>query len=156
MTVWAIVPVRSGGAGKSRLASVLSPQHRARLIESMLDQVIGALRRARSIDHILVVSPDLAAAPPGTHLLRDPGEGLNVAVDAGLRALGAGVDAALVVAADIPNVTADEIDQMVAACRGHAVGVAPDHLGEGTNALWLQRPARIAPGFGPGSRDAPS
>jgi FO synthase len=153
VTVWAIVPVRSGGVGKSRLAPVLSPQHRTRLIESMLEQVIGALRRARGVDHVLVVSPDLAVAPPGTTLLRDTGEGLNAAVEAGLRTLGAGVEAALVVAADIPRVTAVEIDQMVAACRGHDVGLAPDHLGEGTNALWLKLPARIAPAFGPRSRE---
>ncbi len=148
MTVWAIVPVRSGGAGKSRLASVLSPQHRAHLIESMLGEVLAALRRARSIDRILVVSPDLPCAPPGTRLLRDAGEGLNLAVEAGIGSLEREASAVLVVAADVPRVTAEEIDRLVAACRGRDVGIAPDHLGEGTNALWLRLPARIAPAFG--------
>ena len=151
MTVCAIVPVRSGGAGKSRLSSVLSPPHRARLIESMLEEVLAALRRSRSIDRILVVSPDLLRAPPGTRLLRDAGDGLNLAVETGLAALGPEVAAALVVAADVPRVTPEEIDRMVAACRDREVGIAPDHLGEGTNALWLRLPARIAPAFGPGS-----
>jgi len=151
VTLCVIVPVRSGGVGKSRLASVLSPQHRARLIESMLHDVLRAVRAACGVDRILVVSPDLPTAPPGTSLLRDRGEGLNEAVAAALRSLGPEVDAALIVAADVPRVTADEIERMLDACRGHDVGLAPDHLGEGTNALWLRRPARIAPAFGAGS-----
>jgi FO synthase len=151
VSVWAIVPVRSGGVGKSRLAAVLSPQRRAQLIESMLHDVLGALRRAQRIDHILVVSPDLPAAPPGTTLVRDAGEGLNPAIEAGLRALGPDAEAALVVAADLPQLTAAEVDRMVDTCRDAQVGIAPDHLGEGTNSLWLSLPAQIAPAFGPGS-----
>ena len=72
--VCAIVPVRAGGVGKSRLAGVLSWPRRERLIEAMLDDVLAALRAARGIDAIVVVSPDLQQAPAGTTLLGDRGD----------------------------------------------------------------------------------
>ena len=115
--VCAIVPVRAGGVGKSRLAGVLSPQRRERLIETMLGEVLAALRGARGIDAIVVVSPDLEQAPAGTTLLRDGGEGLNAAVSLALAALGSRFTAALVVAADVPRVTAAEIETLLQACR---------------------------------------
>jgi FO synthase len=144
----AIVPVRSGGLGKSRLAGVLSPRQRARLIEEMLARVVVALRGARGIDAIVVVSPDLESAPAGTTLLRDPGEGLNAAVALALRSLGPQYAAALVVAADVPRLTCEEVERMLGACRDADVGLAPDARHEGTNALWLRLPAPIAPDFG--------
>ncbi|MCC6171557.1 MAG: 5-amino-6-(D-ribitylamino)uracil--L-tyrosine 4-hydroxyphenyl transferase CofH [Gammaproteobacteria bacterium] len=146
--VCAIVPVRSGGVGKSRLAGVLSPQRRERLIETMLGEVLAALRGARGIDAIVVVSPDLEQAPAGTTLLRDGGEGLNAAVSLALASFGSRFAAALVVAADVPRVTAAEIETLLQACRDADVGLAPDRRHEGTNALWLRLPPRIAPNFG--------
>lgn len=146
--VCAIVPVRSGGLGKSRLAGVLSPSRRAALIESMLEQVLAALRAAPGIDTIVVVSPDLREAPAGATLLRDRGTDLNAAVACALESLGTRFDAALVVAADAPRVTAAEIARLVDACRGSDVGLVPDLRHEGTNGLWLRLPARITPDFG--------
>jgi FO synthase len=144
----AIVPVRSGGLGKSRLAGVLSPLQRGRLIEQMLGDVVAALRAARGIDAILVVSPDLESAPAGATLLRDPGEGLNAAVALALRSVGARYAAALVVAADVPRLAGTEVERMLADCHDADVGLAPDVRHEGTNALWLRLPARIRPDYG--------
>ncbi|MCP5467090.1 MAG: 5-amino-6-(D-ribitylamino)uracil--L-tyrosine 4-hydroxyphenyl transferase CofH [Sinobacteraceae bacterium] len=146
--VCAIVPVRAGGVGKSRLAGVLSWPRRERLIEAMLDDVLAALRAARGIDAIVVVSPDLQQAPAGTTLLRDRGEGLNTAVALALESLGGRFAAALVVAADVPRVSTAEVETLLEACRDAEVGLVPDRRREGTNALWLRLPPRIAPDFG--------
>jgi len=146
--VCAIVPVRSGGVGKSRLAGVLSPQRRERLIDSMLAEVLAALRGASEVDAIMVVSPDLSHAPEGATLLRDRGEGLNAAVAQALATLGRRFDAALVVAADVPRVNSVEIERLVAGCREADVGLVPDRHRDGTNAMWLRLPAAIEPDFG--------
>ncbi|NBO75323.1 MAG: 2-phospho-L-lactate guanylyltransferase, partial [Gammaproteobacteria bacterium] len=56
MSVVAIVPVRTPGEGKSRLAGVLSVSRRSALVQSMLARVLAALRSARRIDRIVVVT----------------------------------------------------------------------------------------------------
>ena len=115
MTV-AVVPVRILGEGKSRLAGVLSPPRRAALVHSMLRRVLAALGAARRIDRIVVVTPDeQLPLPAGIEVLHDHGTGLNAAVRLAQTQLAAqGASAMLVVAADAPQVTAEEIDRLVA------------------------------------------
>ena len=151
MSTCAIVPVRAGCDGKTRLAGVLSPASRAALVRSMLERVLDALRHARGVARIVIVTPDASLVPAGVEFVRDRGDGMNAAVTLALDHLGTGATAAVVVAADVPQVTSREIDRLVVALRTHEVVVVPDHLGTGTNALGLRLPAAIAPQFGPGS-----
>jgi FO synthase len=155
MRTVAIVPVRAPGEGKSRLAGVLSPLRRASLVQGMLERVLLALRQARSVTRIVVVTPDLGLAlPAGVDVVHDSGVGLNAAVALALESVAGTADAALVVAADAPQVTAEEIDRIIAATRDADVGIVPDRRGEGTNALWLRLPPGIAPQYGEGSARA--
>jgi 2-phospho-L-lactate guanylyltransferase len=151
MSLCAIVPVRSGCEGKTRLAGVLSPTHRAALVRSMLQRVLMALRNAQGVDRIVIVTPDASLVPAGVEFVRDRGDGLNAAVALALDHVRASASAAIVVAADVPEVTGHEIERLVDAVRGSDVVVVPDHLLAGTNALGLRLPAAIAPQFGPGS-----
>jgi len=152
MPVVAVVPVRSFKEGKSRLVSVLSAAERVVLVEDMLRRVLSALRSARRVDHIVVVTPELhTELPAGVEVLRDEGLGLNEAIQFATQILGSRFDAALVVAADAPYVTAAEIDTLLDRAVGHDVVVVPDRRGQGTNALYLGLPSALLPQYGPNS-----
>ena len=155
MSVVAVVPVRSPGEGKSRLAGVLSASRRSALVQSMLARVLAALRAARNIDRIVVVTPDdHLRLPPGVEVLHDHGTGLNAAVSLAQQHCSQRHEAMLVVAADAPQVTAEEIDRLVERASGTDVVVVPDRHGTGTNALWLRLPTALLPQYGEGSAQA--
>ena len=61
MPTIAILPVKSFEDAKQRLADELSAGIRRVLAEAMFSDVLVALRRARSIEEIVVVSSDPAA-----------------------------------------------------------------------------------------------
>ena len=155
MSVVAVVPVRRPAMGKSRLAGVLSPGRRSALVHSMLSRVLQALRAARRIDRIVVVTPDEELTlPADVEVLHDHGVGLNAAVSLACQQLASRHTALLVVAADAPQVTAHEIDRLVERAAAEDVLVVPDRHGVGTNALWLRLPTRLLPQYGEGSAEA--
>jgi FO synthase len=145
--VSAIVVARSQGA-KTRLSSVLSPEGRVALNRSMLKQVLRSLRAARGIERIVLVTSDESAAQAGVELVRDAGTGQSAAVETGLAHVAGTTDAAIVLAADTPGVSPREIEALIAALAQNDVVIAPDHRGEGTNALALRLPARMRMQFG--------
>lgn len=148
MRVCAIVAARSGGA-KSRLAPVLSPPGRVALVRSMLRQVLRSVRAARGLDRIVLVTTDEASElPAGVERVRDAGLGQSEAVATGLAQVGGTAEAAIVLAADTPNASPQEIEQLIAALAHYDVVAVPDRRGEGTNALALRLPARIRLQFG--------
>ena len=65
--------------------------------------------------------------------------------------MGAGATAIVVLPADIPFATAEEIECLLVAGRDSPVVVVPDLGGTGTNALYLAPPTCLAPSFGAGS-----
>ena len=138
MTCWALLAVKPPHLGKSRLASVLSGAQRERLIRVMLARVLDALDAAEEIDQIAVVTPATELLPRGVIALDDPGGGLNHALGAGRRALIArGADEVLVLHADLPSLSASEIDSFVRQGRHTGLALAPDRHGHGTNAVFL-------------------
>jgi 2-phospho-L-lactate guanylyltransferase len=83
----------------------------------------------------------------------DTGDGLNAAVQAGIRAATRSASAVIVLPGDVPLVEPGDITAVVAAA-GDAPRVAvvvPDTAGRGTNALLLRPPDLIAPAFGEAS-----
>ena len=155
----AVVPVRGLPAGKRRLAALLDMDERNDLVRAMLDDVVAALVAAESVDRVVIASRDAAAreeaARLGVEFLDQTGLrlGYNRAVAFAQEAL-ADAEAILVVPADVPLITPDAVDLMVAtAPDGPAVVVAPAHNG-GTNGLLLRPPDVIAPQFGPSSARA--
>ena len=155
----AVVPVRGLPAGKRRLAALLDVDERNALVLAMLDDVVAALAAAESVDRIAIASRDAAARDEAARLgvdFLDQTElklGYNRAVQFAQEAL-VDSDAILIVPADVPLITPDAIDLMVAtAPDGPAVVVAPAHDG-GTNGLFLRPPDVITPQFGPSSARA--
>lgn len=151
-TPTALVPLRSPGCGKTRLAGSLRPEHRAALAAAMFADVIGALG-ASPIDRILVAAsgPEAVAAASalGIDAHIDPPwvADLDGAIGAAAATLGT-THELLVVAADLPRLTADDVVGVLT--TDAEVVVAPTRDG-GTGGL-LRRPAdRIPTAYGPGS-----
>jgi 2-phospho-L-lactate guanylyltransferase len=123
----------------------------------MFSDVLVALRRARSIDEILVVSADQAAQQIaggyGAHVLDDRQDGHNPAATLGIDwARESGIDRALLVPGDCPTLDPAQLDDL---CERRiatpSVVIVPDRHGTGTNALLLTPPDALAPSFGPDS-----
>jgi len=149
VSVVAIVPVRTLGGGKSRLAAVMSATRRTALVQSMLARVLQALQGSRRLARIVVVTPDdHLPLPVGVEVLHDHGVGLNAAVELAAREFCGHHSAMLVVAADAPQVTAKDIDELIAQVATLDVAVVPDRRGEGTNALWCRLPTALLPQYG--------
>ncbi len=141
MSCWAIIPIKATADSKSRLASALPPDDRAALVSAMLARVVGAAREARTISRVLLVGPSRDGISDDIPLLEDPGRGLNPAVQSALGAVCEnGPDRVLIVAADLPGVTAHELELLTIA-PSDTVAIAPDRHEVGTNAISLPLPA---------------
>ena len=139
----AIVPVNSPSSGKQRLRSLLSAPLRAELVQAMLADVLDACKQARSVDRIVVVTPERALAPDDVEVLTDAGRGHAAAIAAALA--WSGNEDALVVMADCPLVRPGTIDLLFDCARPVALAPAQDG---GTNALVLRPADAIEPAFG--------
>jgi 2-phospho-L-lactate/phosphoenolpyruvate guanylyltransferase len=152
MLTTALVPLRSPGRGKTRLASALSPTARASLAGAMLADVATALGAAR-IDELVVVAGGpagaAAAAALGLDVLVDPPgvADLDAAIGAACARLGRRTTL-LVVAADLPRLTAPDVEAVLAP---HTDVVVATTVDGGTGVL-VRRPADVIPtAYGPGS-----
>jgi len=141
MTSWALIPVKELAAGKSRLADALDPEAREALVLAMAGHVVEAAAAASNIARICLVGPSRLGLSSELTLLADPGEGLNAALQSAFAELaGQPVGRVVVIAADLPQVTATDI-QLLAVAPGDEIAIAPDRHGTGTNALSLPLPA---------------
>ncbi len=148
----ALVPLRAPGAGKTRLATVLSRDARAALAVAMLRDVMGALEDG-GVTEVVVAAGGAGAVEVATNLglvaVVDPPDApdLNAALAAACRRVGVEQDV-LVVAADLPRLRAEDVTALLE--TDAEVVVAPTAAG-GTGAL-LRRPASVIPtAYGPGS-----
>lgn len=189
----AVVPLRDGVSGKSRLATALDPAARRRLVVALARHVLEVLTSLVAGDRlagVVVVTADvpfveevLAGVPepavPGltgtlssdrqsglpirsrtADVIPEPADrpGLNGALDHARDHLREhstplGVDRMLVVHADLPRLTAADVDTVLA--TGADVAVATDRHGTGTNLLAVPLvPQDYRFRFGPGSRAA--
>ncbi len=154
MSVAAVVPAKGFARAKSRLEGVLDAPSRAALAREMLAHVLDTLRSAEDVTSIVVVTdgPDVEelALAYGARCIRDRGEPpLRLAVDVGLGEVSSDSDA-LVVMADLPWITVNDVRSLVAALTRADVVVAPDASRQGTNALALTSRGRMRTAFGSG------
>ncbi len=151
--ITAIVPVKTLATAKGRLARFLAPAERRALVQAMLDDVLAALLAARNIARVGVVSADAAvlaqAAARGVETLTDQHGDLNAALTQATRHYAAaGAAATLVLHADVPLVTPDEIEQLVAAGQAPPSAVLAPSRDGGTNALLSCPPLALPFRFG--------
>lgn len=142
--VLAVVPVKGRDGAKTRLAPLLEPEERTRLVLDMLERVLGACAAAESITGTLLVTPDPGFAPAGLDVLQDAGTGHADAVALALRD-GRARAGALVVMADCPLVRPESLDALVEAAA--PLALVPSRDG-GVNALALRAVGGFVPPFG--------
>jgi 2-phospho-L-lactate guanylyltransferase len=157
MNTLAILPVKSFGDAKQRLAPALGSGSRQALAQAMFSDVLASLRRVPGLDSVAVVTADpvaeAAARGERVRVLRDDEQaGQSAAALIGIRdAMASGFERVLLVPGDTPLLDPAELAGLLA--RRRPVSIVPDRHGSGTNALVLSPPDAIEPSFGPGSRE---
>jgi 2-phospho-L-lactate guanylyltransferase len=123
----------------------------------MLRNVLVALGNARGISDVTVVSGDrtvsrMAHRYGAKFLWEGKRSGLNEAVKLAIAKLERReTRAAMIIHADLPLLTSQDIDRFVARSQGCQIAIVPCKNETGTNALLLRPPKAIPPVFGKGS-----
>lgn len=158
MTLWAVVPVKPLRRAKSRLGEVLSADERAELSQQLLAHTLDVLSEVEGIERTMVISRDsralALARDHGANTVTEHGSPeLNKAlVRATLVAKGYGVSSLLVLPADLPLLSAEDLESFLALAKSPPVVViAPDRKREGTNGLLSSPPDLMEYDFGPDS-----
>jgi 2-phospho-L-lactate/phosphoenolpyruvate guanylyltransferase len=151
----AILPVKSFGAAKQRLGSLLGSGSRHALAQAMFQDVLASLRKVEGVERIVVVasepSVEFAADEQVTLLEDEAQEGQSPAAAAGIHwAVASGFERVLLVPGDTPLLAPQEVDALLANSPEEVV-IVPDRHGTGTNGLLLRPPTAIEPSFGPDS-----
>ncbi len=158
--VWALVPLKGHGHGKRRLATVVGEPLRRDLVLAMAEDIASALVRSRGLDRVMFVSEDPAVAeltePTGIGWFRSTGRGLNEDLqEAAIEAESAGASHVLIVHADLPLVTAQDIDRFLGAGGGlpqpGQLRLAPCKQNSGTNVFLSPLPLPFSLCFGENS-----
>lgn len=152
MSCWAVVAINTRLRRKGRLRRALDAADRELLARQMLDTVLAAADRARSIARVLIVSPDRQELPEGYEVLHDAGTGLSGAFELALARKRGEARAFVLLPADLPQLAAADIDALVRAGRPAQIGIAPDRRGTGTNGLYLDTRLDFRCRFGGASR----
>lgn len=140
----AVLPVKELARAKTRLA--LPPAERARLALAFAEDTLTAVLAAESIDDVVVVTSDAAAAshltglaPQRIRVVADGGSGLGGAVRRGV--LVAQVhrpgSSVCVVPADLPCLRAADVDTVLVAAAATRGAFVRDHARTGTTVLVL-------------------
>ncbi len=145
----ALVPIKFGTSGKSRLATCLSLEERARLSAHMADHVLAVLAATGNIAAIAILS---GTRPKGWEgdWVEDKGRGLNEEITNWWAANG---DAPkFVIHADLPLLRVDDVEALLFTAEQRGIALATDRPGEGTNALAVADGRAFSFKFGADSR----
>ena len=130
----ALVPIKQGSGGKSRLSSVLSDDERCQLAARMSRHVLAVLNQCERVAETVILSPaDLAV--PETRWAQDQGRGLNPEIAAFRESFGAAP--LLVIHADLPLLDTGDLDALLSEAERSGAAMATDRAALGTNALAL-------------------
>jgi len=150
---FAIIAVKERVRCKTRLDGLLGSAGRRDLACAMLARVLEVAQASPLVGAVLVVSPERDRVPDEVPVLRDAGNDLNAAMEAGRReALARGATELVLLPADLPLLRAADLCRLVLAGRRSGVAIAPDRHGSGTNGLYLAATVPLPFRFGPGSR----
>jgi 2-phospho-L-lactate guanylyltransferase len=139
----ALVPLKLGPERKSRLAARLSAAERAHLSDTMAAHVLATLKPC--VTRVEVLAPVRVG---DWQWREDLGRGLNAELIAARAEIAGPL---LVVFADLPLLTSDDVRALLAAAERAGVAIAPDRAGEGTNAIALADARSFRFAFGEGS-----
>ena len=150
--LWTLIPAKSFHQSKRRLAALFDAEERAAISAALLARTVRVAKTALADSAIVVVASgddvaDVAHAAGTDRVIMPRAEGLNPQLAEAALHVPEGVDL-LILHADLPLLTPQDLAALVA--TPGPVVLAPDHRGEGTNAL-LQRAADRFFAFGVGS-----
>ena len=146
---WALILRKPAAAAKSRLAPVLSPACRRELAEQMFRHVLATALATAGLQRIAVVSPDRPELPPTALWIQDTAGTMNGCVKQGLtEARRRGAERVVVLPADLPLLGCADLAALLNTADNCDLVIAPDHHGEGTNALLLPANTDFEPLFG--------
>jgi 2-phospho-L-lactate/phosphoenolpyruvate guanylyltransferase len=150
MSIDALVPLKRLDYAKTRLASVLDPPTRVRVMQALLDHTLEQVKAAPSIRSVTLVSsaaeaPSIAAQH-GVAYFDDRGLPWNDALAAAI-AEAVTSQTVAIVSADVPLLTTDDVERFVAELteRGAVIARATD---AGTNAVAMQPAGAMPTTFG--------
>ena len=156
MKVAAVVPFKCFTRAKRRLRAKYSEAEVEEVVHALLADVLAALRAAREVDYVAVLTDDDAVAAVARDAgadvrVRRPDPGLNEAIELAAAELeSAGYEALLVVLGDLPLLCGADVDRVIEAGEKHPVVLVPS--ADGGTALLLRHPPRRIPArFGPDS-----
>ncbi len=145
-----LIPFKSLETAKQRLTEALDAQQRSQLAEAMLRDVLTAAAGVRNRIDVAVVTGD----PQAQSLAREFGfiviedkhnESETAAIEMATAWCEAhGYDTTIVVPADIPLITSDELHQVLDAAPEEGAVFVPAYDRRGSNCI-LRRPAAIIP-----------
>ena len=146
--IWALVPIKRFDQAKKRLAGMLDTGERRALMLAMARDVLTALSKSRRLAGILIVSrspeADALAESFGAERFAESARANlpRALEEAAAHAAGRhGAEGIFVVPADVPLISADEIDTLLESHR--QVTLLPDRDRVGTNGLICSPPDAI-------------
>ena len=159
MKVSALIPIKGFANAKQRLSALLSEPERALLAETMLRDVLRQTLLARGLASTFVVTGnervrEIASALGAQVIMEEKERGETEAVTFALAAMKRkGIQAALIIPADIPLLRARDIELVLEQASKHDgfspfALLVPSHDRMGTNALLLAPPDLIQLRFG--------
>jgi len=158
MSIWAIIPVKPLNHGKSRLSDVLSPEERQQLSERLFRHVLTAVKATPQVTGTLVISRDpralAIARDMSAHTVQESGAPeLNNALMRATQVVGGWRGGAvLILPADLPLITPEDLSSMIALGQDDlTVVIATDQHEDGTNAMLIRPPGLIQYAYGSGS-----
>ncbi|MGY4858463.1 2-phospho-L-lactate guanylyltransferase [Cryobacterium sp. AP23] len=172
-----MVPVKGSAGAKSRLGDLPEPfPARGQLAEAFALDTVAALLAAGSVERVLVVTADPAAAAPLAALgaqivpevrpahpsdvpagaLAAPRDPLNEAITQGVRMAHEQYPLChvAVLTGDLPALTTSDVNAALTAASEHDRAMVADEEGTGTTTLLARAGIPLVPRFGPGSRAA--
>jgi len=149
------VPLKSSTRGKSRID--VEPVFRSRLAMAMALDTVAAAAAADLVEMVLVVTESSADAAElagltGVMILLTKVSGLNESIRHGVASLPDSTGQLIAaLPADLPSLTANELDAALTSATGRRQAVVADRQGTGTTLLTASSPAALRPQYGAGS-----
>ena len=150
MSIDALVPLKRLDYAKTRLASVLDPPTRVRVMRALLDHTLEQVKAAPSIRSVTLVSsaveaPSIAAEHGVAHF-DDRGLPWNDALAAAI-AEAVASEAVAIVSADVPLLTIDAVERFVDALTDYGAVIARA-TDAGTNGVAMHPAGAMPTTFG--------
>ena len=151
--VVAVVPLKNLKLAKSRLSNILAEGERQELVLAMFDDVLVSLRASHFIDEIFLVADKYFDPVADVQMITEiKNRGYDEAIIEALKDSRVNqAQAMLILPADLPLVSRDELDTLIRDQENGSIRIAGARDQDGTNALVMKPPSLLATSFGVGS-----